>query len=456
MRLNFDKLLLVACHFPPAGGIQVQRALSLARYLPDEGFRVDVLTVRTPRVPTLDAALLDWIPPEVQVHRAPTLEPPFFLRKKIWSRVGGRATDAGDCTKQRLPLLRRIMSLAIERAVEHALCPDPQVLWFPAALLRARHLIRRHGIGNILVTAPPFSAFLIGNRLKQEFPGVRLITDYRDEWLDYYVQTYGFRHSQFVRRRATEIECRTVSLSDKIVAATPRARNTIRRRYPDQTDEKFCVVPNGFDEEAFSKFTSRPHGGEKIVVVYTGTIYEPASPVRFLDALDQLPPSLCSRFETRFIGRVSEEFDRRLLENRKSDVRLLPFVPHREALRHMEEADVLLLPWNDALNIPGKFYEYMATRKPIVALSQKHTDLAEIIERTACGWVFDPEDAPSLGRFLEDLAADKGRIVTRPNNREIQRYTRRQLASRYASVIRLAGSAEQKELEPSLWATTTN
>ena len=451
MNLDFNKLLLVSCHFPPAGGIQVQRALSLARYLPAEGFSVHVLTVRNPRVPTLDNALLDWVPPEVQVHRASTLEPPFFLRKKIWSRIDARACPVNDRPQQPPPLLRRMVSVAVERA----LCPDPQILWFPAALLRARHLIRRHGIGNILVTAPPFSAFLIGNRLKQEFPDVRLITDYRDEWLDYYVQTYGFRHSQFVRQRAAEIECRTVSLSDKIVAATPSACATIRRRYPDQTEGKFCVVANGFDEEAFSTFTPRPHSGNKIVVVYTGTIYEPASPARYLDALDRLPPGLRARFETRFIGRVSEEFDCRILENRKSEVRVLPFVPHSDALRHMEEADLLLLPWNDVLNVPGKFYEYMATRKPILALARKNTDLAEIMDRTSCGWVFDPEDEQRLGRFLVELASDKGQTVTRPNFTEIQSYTRKQLTARYASVIRGANPVGD-EIKHLPWATTGN
>ena len=131
MRLDFNKLLLVSCHFPPVGGIQVQRALSLARYLPLEGFSVHVLTATTPRVPTLDHALLDWIPPDVQVHRARTLEPPFFLRKKLWRQVGASVPKAGGGPQKPPPLLRRMVSAAVERA----LCPDPQVLWVPAAML---------------------------------------------------------------------------------------------------------------------------------------------------------------------------------------------------------------------------------------------------------------------------------------------------------------------------------
>jgi glycosyltransferase involved in cell wall biosynthesis len=452
MCLDFNKLLLVSCHFPPTGGIQVQRALSLARYLPSEGFTVHVLTVRTPRVPTLDPALLDRVPAAVQVHRARTLEPPFYLRKRIWGRISARGNETDGGSRTRRPLPRRMISGVVERV----LCPDPQILWVPAAALHARQIVRRERIGNVLVTAPPFSAFLIGNKLKQWFPGVRLITDYRDEWLEYYVQKYGFRNSQYTRHRAAEIERRTVSLSDRVVAATRTAQDTIRSRYPGQPNEKFCLVPNGFDEEAFSSFTSRTHGGNKIVVVYTGTIYEPASPVQYLDALDALPPNVRSKFETRFIGRVSEEFDRRILENRRSEVKLYSFVPHKEALRHMEEADVLLLPWNDFLNVPGKFYEYMATRKPILALARKSTDLAELIGRTSCGWVFEPDDQQALAGFLADLAGDRWHIETHPNSKEIQRYTRKRLASLYALVIRGATLGESAEFQHSIWATTAN
>ena len=47
-------VLLVTYRFPPVGGTGVMRASSLARYLPAEGIRLDVLTTRNapPWVPT--------------------------------------------------------------------------------------------------------------------------------------------------------------------------------------------------------------------------------------------------------------------------------------------------------------------------------------------------------------------------------------------------------------------
>ena len=45
------KLLIINYLFPPAGGIAVQRALSLAKYLPQFGFEVHVLSAGNAAAP---------------------------------------------------------------------------------------------------------------------------------------------------------------------------------------------------------------------------------------------------------------------------------------------------------------------------------------------------------------------------------------------------------------------
>ena len=90
--------------------------------------------------------------------------------------------------------------------VRRVLSPEPEVLWVPFALRKARRIVRRHGIEVVLVTAPPFSAFLVGNALKREFPYLTLVSDFRDEWLKFYLGTFDFQKGDYTRRRAAEIE----------------------------------------------------------------------------------------------------------------------------------------------------------------------------------------------------------------------------------------------------------
>jgi glycosyltransferase involved in cell wall biosynthesis len=427
--MSQNKVLLISCYFPPAGGINVQRAVSLARYLPENGFKVFVLTARS-SVPMVDNELVNLVPKGVEVHRTWTLEPPFRLRKKLWSRINPPAASP----KMNNGLLAKA-KLMLARKVKHLICPDPQVLWYPLAIRRATKLIRKEKIQTVLVTAPPFSAFLIVNELKRRFPHLRTIADVRDEWLEYFVKEFVFCGDEYVSARAAQIERATVESCDRVVAVTRASRNQMRSRYPDQPYHKFVLIPNGYDPAVFSEFRSHPHQLDTLVFTYTGTVYKPASPKTYLDALDGLS-QIRSGLQTRFVGRIAEEFDRSIFENRQSSVRLIDFVPQKDARHFMEETDVLLLPWADRVNIPGKFYEYLITGKPILALCYPDSEVARVMEQTASGWCVNPDDIGAIQQVLIEIHSLGGKYPHNRNWEAIRLYERPRLVAEYARVIR--------------------
>jgi glycosyltransferase involved in cell wall biosynthesis len=422
------KVLLISCYFPPAGGIQVQRALSIARYLPDYGFDVLVLAARG-AVPTYDPDLLKLIPAYVEVHRTWTFEPPFQLRKKLWSKVS-EPTKSG---KQRPGLVARAKSL-VARNIKRLLSPDPQILWYPFAVRRASQLIRKRKIQTVIVTAPPFSSFLIANKLKRQFPALRVIADIRDEWLEYILKEFGFRDVA-IAERAAQIERATIESCERVVNVSSTSHQLIRSRYPDQPKKKFVLIPNGYDPASFSAFRRRPHNAGRLVITYTGTIYKPASPKQFLDALDGLT-ELCSAFEIRFVGRVAEEFDRSIFDGRKSVIRLTGFVPQKEAISFMEETDILLLQWADRFNIPGKLFEYLVTGIPILALCPLGSDVEQIIRETSSGWYVNTEDSIAIQAALTEIHALRGKFPHSRNWDAVRRYERPKLVEEYAQLIR--------------------
>src|ERR1039458_5050315 len=89
-------VLLVTYSFPPVGGTGVMRASSLARYLPAEGIRLDLLTARNASSVGSDPTLLKEIPAEVTVHRTITLDLPFGIKKRIKRLVGGSKPPANQ------------------------------------------------------------------------------------------------------------------------------------------------------------------------------------------------------------------------------------------------------------------------------------------------------------------------------------------------------------------------
>lgn len=431
-----DKILLIANHFPPAGGIQVQRALSLAKYLPQNGFDVHVLTTKYPQVAHYDRELLKQIPASVKVHRTWSLEPPFHLRKRIWGAIGKDAMKHNSPRPPNGSSLASSLRSLVKNRLTSVLSPDPQVLWYPFAVRRALKLIRRESIRTVLVTAPPFSTFLIGNELKRRFPFIRLVSEFRDEWLSYFLSAFAFRDDS-VRAHAIEMEQETVELSDCIVAAAPSTLSRIAARYPAQPDAKFQLVYNGYDPELLSGFHSRPHGLAKIIITYAGTVYPPSDPSLYLDALDSLPPDKRSMFETRFIGRVAEGMEA-VLRNRQSKITRIDFLPHRKMLKQLEETDFLLLPWNDLVNIPGKTFEYLATGKPIISLLPPLSDTRSLLNRFPSVHLFTLGGQLPLSEFLCSLTIPYNNVISVQSiaPASVKEFSRPTQVGRYADVIR--------------------
>lgn len=433
------RLLLVAYAFPPVGGITVMRALSLAKYLPALGFDVHVLSALNAAAPLRDPGLLAHVPSSVTLHRTFTPELPFHFRKRLWSFVS--RAKPGPSPEGASPAQSHQESFLAGLA-RRFFSPDPQVVWVPFAIRAARRIIRRHRIQAVLVTAPPFSVFLIGNALKRSCPGIRLISDFRDEWLRFYLTDFDFLRSEATRRRAERIERETVSLSDLVVAVTESSLREIRSRYPDQPDSKFALVHNGYDPDALRPLFQQPSAPvarttDKVVITHLGTAYRTASPSYFLDAFRSLPDEIRSRVEIRFIGRISET-EERLLSAHGPNIRILGFLPQQQALARLAETDYLLLTMTNEFSLPGKLFEYLASGKPIIALSPENGEVARLIAETGAGWCV-PHDRPEAIRDVTASAiqlALEGRIPFNTRREIVSLYERPRLVASYATLIR--------------------
>ena len=429
-------VLIVSYLFPPAGGIAVQRALSLAKYLPESGFDVHVLTAHNASAPVRDPGLRKQVPECVTIHGAFAPEVPFALRQTLWKKLNrgpGHSAAAPEDAGARPAWWKAVLKAGVQRAF----CPEPEIWWVPFAVRAARRIIRRHRIEIVLITVPPFSALVAGNQLKRQFPHIRLVSDFRDEWLSFYLSDFDFQANSYTRRRAEQIERETIERSDLVVAVTQSSMAEIRSRYPAQPANKFAVIQNGYDPAIFANFHPRPHGlAEKVVVTHAGTAYKTASPRYYLDALDRMREEIRSRFETRFVGRIGDS-ERTILDGRKSAVRLLGFVPQADALRLMEETDILLLTMTDRISLPGKLFEYLATGKPILAITPPGSEVHQLMERTRAGWSADPSDPAAIQNTLEQAVRfTSNRQQLDVNRTGIQRYERQALTETYGDAMR--------------------
>jgi glycosyltransferase involved in cell wall biosynthesis len=427
-----SRVLLISYLLPPAGGVGVQRPLSFLRYLPEAGCPVMALTARNPVTGVYDPALLDRMPPGAPVHRAWTFELPHSLRDRIWKKASGgrREPTAPQGAK---PPRAGWKSWLLNQA-ERLAIPDPQKAWRPLATRKALQLASAGLVDAVVVSAPPFSSLRIGVEIKRRFPAIKLISDFRDEWVGFYLAELdpppSARRVEVSRREERE----AVEASDHVVTVTPTMRDSIRGRYPEQPESKFLSILNGYDPAAFEAFRSRPLDNGRLNIVYTGTVYanRQYSPLRWLEPVEELEPEARGQIHTRLVGRIEPGVAERLARLSSSREEL-GFVPQAEALRHMEEADALLLIVGNPTSMAGKLFEYLATGKPVAALTPPGGEVARLLDETQGGFWADINDPEAVRRLARQLVEWKrSGMAFSPNRASIERFSRPALTREFA------------------------
>jgi glycosyltransferase involved in cell wall biosynthesis len=115
------------------------------------------------------------------------------------------------------------------------------------------------------------------------------------------------------------------------------------------------------------------------------------------------------------------------------------FVPPDELRAHLASADVLLLPTNQAghSGVPGgKFYEYLAARRPILAVPGEDRFVTGVLHETGAGVAAtSPEQVSAvLGRWLEEWSRT-GEIAYTGREDAVNRYSIRESARRLAALL---------------------
>jgi glycosyltransferase involved in cell wall biosynthesis len=427
-------VLLITYSFPPAGGVGVLRAASLARYFPAEGIQLDVITARNASAVGTDSELLNAIPSEVNIRRTITLDIPFGVKKRIKTLISGSMSSsarhsAGVAAKRGF----------LKRTIQDILLPDPQVMWLGVAARAARRVIRQKAIDLVLITVPPFSSVLLVEILRKEFPRLPIVVDFRDEWLSTTIDLVSFSRSERARRVAHSAEAGAVANSNAIVAVTEAARREIRARYPLEPEDKFHMIPNGFD--AVKMHRAEPAAttthGDKIVVTYVGTIYGSTDPTWLVQALLSLPDEVKSRFILRFIGHIEEPRFREALLQLGGMVELSGFLPQNVALAAVMESDYALLITHDPLNVAAKFYDYLGAGKPILATVHAGGEVQRLMDELRAGWWVNSRDVEGIRRLFIDAGARAGSLAKEfnPDADKIAQYEREILAQRYARLL---------------------
>lgn len=349
------KVLVIAYYFPPMGLSGVQRTLKFVKYFNNNNWEPTVITTGDVAYFAHDESLQKELDATgVRVIRVEGAEPNSLL-----SRHGT------------IKLPSEFVRKTFNRLSQIFLIPDNKLSWSKKAFKKCLEILSHEQFDCVFITGPPFSQFDVFSFLKKVH-NVPLILDYRDLWYDSY---FAFYPTPFHRLIHKKKEYKALKASDLIVVTNRKLKEKLLNVFPFLTFNDVVIISHGYDQEDFDTITAQPKPHNKMVLMYSGIFMVYNTPEYFLKAFKQLTierTDIASNIELHFVGFLRKE-NQKLIRNLKlqSFVKDHGYVNHAESIAKIKSADVLWFMVGKRRNIdailPGKVYEYIGARKPIIA-----------------------------------------------------------------------------------------
>ena len=374
------RALLIAHHFPPAGGSGANRALAFARYLPEHGWTPVVLTPGVEWAMNRDDGQLALLPPDLQVVRTRSLEA---------RPASGGTPSSGGTPASRPSALRKHLG-HLKRF------PDAHLGWLAFALAAAR--AERFDLA--YSSSGPFTSHVLGLLLKR-LSGKPWIAELRDGWYRWnraIFPDYPAWRDVLERR----LEAAAIRSADRVILVTERMAQAFRCQYRDLPADHFGVVPNGFDPLQFERVERATGTGWE--VLHAGALYYGRSLAAFLDAVRSLAnadAAFARDFRLTLIGTLDASARAELARSGIQDrVQQRGQLEHRAAIAAMASADALLLVANTTpgaeATVPGKLFEYLAVGRPVLAIAPPESSTADVLRQTGGGWLAAADDVAAI------------------------------------------------------------
>jgi glycosyltransferase involved in cell wall biosynthesis len=412
----------------------VQRCLKWVKYLPELGVEPTVITVDPDQAtyPVRDESLLREVPASVRVIHTRTLEP-----FGSYQKLTGRAVPHGGFANEGKPSFTQ---KAMRFVRGNLFLPDPRRGWNRYALAAVEQLLAAgEQFDAVLTSSPPHSTQLIGLALQKKH-GLRWFADLRDPWTDIYY-TKDLHRTAPAAWLDAHYERQVLTRADAVLVTSPETERLFRRKLPDLAKDKIVVLPNGYDEPDFQQPSNPPT--DCLRITHTGTItarYHIDNLLKAIAECQQRYPLVPWRL--RFVGQVDAGLREQIVAAGLAEVtEFLPFVPHQQSVNYLLTSSVLLMAIPDvALNrgiLPGKIFEYLATRKPVLCVGPAGSDADNVLREAGAGQALPYEDYTLMLSTLEQLAQQwlLSPDLDLANARPTQ-YSRRGQAARLAELVR--------------------
>ncbi|MGZ3901061.1 MAG: glycosyl transferase family 1, partial [Bacteroidia bacterium] len=378
------KVLILTYYWPPGGGAGVQRWLKFVKYLREFGWEPVVYTALNGEMPVMDYSLQKDIPKNLTVLKTEIWEP-YSIYKKFIGRKKNDKINASFLSENKKTGLAEKISVWIRG---NYFIPDARKFWIKPSIEYLTTYVQKYGIKHIISSGPPHSMHMIALGVKKNLPEVKWIADFRDPWtnIDFYEKLMLGKRAD---KKHHEMELNVLQNADRIVSVGQTMSDEFHEMFlkaGGTATNKFKVITNGYDEDDVVK-KENIIKDQKFSIAHIGTLVKDRNPEVLWKVLSKLVKENSAfekELEIKLVGKVDIFVKERIaFYCLNKYVNKIEYLPHDEVIAEQQRSKVLLLLVNNTKNakgiLTGKFFEYMASKVPVLAIGPVNGDLAKII-----------------------------------------------------------------------------
>lgn len=433
------RVLIITYYWPPSGGAGVQRWLKFAKYLRSTGWEPVIYTPENPEFPDADPSLFKDIPDGIEVLKTHIWEPYTAYKRFSGQKKDEKIQSGFLAVKKKNPLIESI-SVWIRG---NLFIPDARKFWIRPSVRFLLKYLSSNPVDAMVSTGPPHSMHLIALGIKNRM-NIPWLADFRDPWtgIDFYHQLRLTANSD---RKHHRLEKTVLATADKVTIVSWNWALDFNNLYP----RNYEVVTNGFDPDDFNIAKQTVSGPFELT--HIGSLNRDRNPEMLWEVLS----TICSEndafrndLELRFIGKCDISLFQSLEKyGLLSKTKKIEYLPHEEVLRESAGSQVLLLLLNNTPNVlgivPGKIFEYLATRRPIFCMGPVDGDSARILRQAKAGFTCNFDDKASIRNAIHVLYKKYKEGSLSQNEGEIEAFSRKNLTEKISALLNEIADAKK-------------
>ena len=328
----------------------------------------------------------------------------------------------------------KIISKAISIVGEVFAYPDGMKYWYEGAMEVSKEAIEVNNIQAVISSSWPVTSHIIAKDLTIEY-NLKWIADLRDLWnMNPYVN-HTFIRNYFEKR----LEIETLKYADVLTTTTDLARHTLQKLHPKK---RICTVMSGYDVEDLTE-NNTPQDIGKLSFIYAGSLYGgKRDPDLLFNGIKEL---INEKKVDPLILQLDFYGDTVKLEKKAKKYEIEEIVnihgkiPHDKVLEKQKKSQcLLLLSWNnekEKMFLPGKIYEYLAAKRPVLSIGYKEGSLKSLIEKTNIGYHVSTLEETKEGIMALYNDFIKNKSLTYHGNANVNSYSILATAQKFGKIL---------------------